>query len=430
MNKRKDLDVHEDPVVIVGSARTPIGGLLGFFEQYQAPELGAFAIEAALKRAQLKPSDIADITEVLMGCVLTAGLGQAPARQAARIAHLPDNIGATTINKMCGSGMQTLIFAYQALMHNPKAIMVAGGMESMSHAPFLLPEARKGYRLGHGRLIDHLLYDGLEDAYSPGKSMGYFAEKTAEKFQFSRKVQDEFASLSLTRAKMATDEKLFLNNSEIVPVPVKIANVKAGASTSANTKNNKDNSGGLNKEELLIDYDELPRKASLDKIPLLKPAFAENGTVTAANSSSISDGSAAHILMRLSEADHRHIQPIAKILGVSSFATDPHCFTEAPIGAVQALYQKLQWTDKEVDLYEINEAFAVVPLLAMQKLNIDKEKVNIHGGACAMGHPIGASGARIVCTLLGALKRTGKKRGIATLCIGGGEATAIALEII
>lgn len=395
--------MQQDPVVIVGAARTPIGGLLGIFAQNQAPELGAQAIKAAIERAHLKPSDI---DEVLMGCVLSAGIGQAPARQAALMSNLPFSVGATTINKMCGSGMKAVMLAHDLLMANTQQIIIAGGMESMSNAPYLLDRARAGYRLGHGEIKDHMLLDGLEDAYDKGQSMGMFAEITAEKYGFSREMQDEFATRSLKRAQQSTANGLF--NSEMEITPVTVVNKKG--------------------EKTIITEDELPLRASFEKIPLLKPAFKENGTITAANSSSISDGASAMVLMRLSEATKRQLKPIAKILSFTSFAQEPKWFTTAPIGAIKMLWQKLNWTDQNVDLYEINEAFAVVVQCCMRELNLSADKVNVHGGATALGHPIGASGARIICTLLGALKNQNKTFGIASLCIGGGEAAAIAIE--
>lgn len=395
----------EDPIVIVGAARTPIGSMLGSLSSLQATELGSLAIKAAIERAHLKPQDI---NEVLMGCVLPAGLGQAPARQAAIKAGIPTSAGATTINKVCGSGMKAVMLANDALRLNPQQIIVAGGMESMSNAPYLLDKARQGYRLGHAQIKDHMMLDGLEDAYDKGRSMGTFAEDTVEKNGFSRHDQDEFSKHSLLRAKEAVSKGLFHSEFEITPV--KITSKKGEVSE--------------------IKDDELPGLAKPEKIPTLKPAFKEGGTVTAANSSSISDGAAALVLTTLSQAKARNIKPLAKILAHSSFATDPSQFTMAPIDAIKMLFKKLNWTDKDVDLYEINEAFAIVPLVAMKALGLDHNKINTHGGACAMGHPIGASGARIICTLLGALKEQNKLRGIAALCIGGGEATAIAIELL
>jgi acetyl-CoA C-acetyltransferase len=388
-----------DPIVIVGSARTPIGGLLGVLSGLTAIDLGAHAIKHAIKRSNLKSTEI---EEVFMGCVLPAGLGQAPARQAAIAAEIPISTACTTINKMCGSGMKTVMLAHDLLLNHSRKIILAGGMESMSHAPYLLDKARSGYRLGHQILIDHLYRDGLEDAYDKGKLMGVFAEITAEKYGFDRVSSDAFALSSLTRAKIATENKWFLNDIEIAPITV---------------------------DDKIMDTDELPIRAKPEKIPQLKSAFKENGTVTAANSSSISDGAAALVLMRQSEALKRGIKPIATILGHSEFSQESAWFTTAPIKAIEQLLKKLNWTADTPDLYEINEAFAVVVMAAMQDLNLPVLKVNIHGGACALGHPIGASGTRIICTLLSALQRTGKKRGIASLCIGGGEATAIAVEM-
>lgn len=394
-----------DPIVIVAAARSPIGGLLGIFASLAAPELGAQTLQAAVARSELPPKEI---DEVIMGCVLSAGIGQAPARQAAIIAGLPVSISCTTLNKMCGSGMKTVMLAHDLLQAGAQKIIVAGGMESMTKAPYLLAKARAGYRLGHGEIKDHLMLDGLEDAYEKGKSMGVFAERTAEKYGLTRAMQDEFALRSLARAQQATKAGWFQSELEIAPISVT----------------------SLKGETVTHKEDELPNVAKPEKIPTLKPAFKENGTVTAANASSISDGAAALVLMRLSEAKKRGIRPLAKILGHSSFAQAPEWFTTAPQEAISQLLKKLNWSKQEVDLYEINEAFAVVPLVAMQALDLPAERVNVHGGACALGHPIGASGARILCTLLGALKQQEKTRGIATLCIGGGEATAMAVEML
>ncbi len=394
-----------NPVVIVGSARTPIGSFQGVFKTLTAPALGAIAIEAAIKRARLEPKDI---EEVLMGCVLSAGLGQAPARQAALKADLPKTTNCTTINKLCGSGMKAIMLAYDSLRANANKIMIAGGMESMTNAPYLLDKARQGYRMGHGQIKDHLFLDGLEDAYETGKLMGVFADRTAEKYHFSRKEQDEYAFNSLGRALDATKKRYFLTDLEIVPTAILLP------------KN----------QSIHIEQDEQPLRADPKKIPLLKPAFHENGTVTAANSSSISDGAAALVLMPLNEAKKRNLTPLAKILAHTSHAEEPQWFTTAPIGAIQKLLKKLDWSADTPDLYEINEAFSVVTMATMKELNIPYYKVNVHGGACALGHPIGASGARIITTLLGTLKQHNKQRGVAALCIGGGEATAIALEIM
>jgi len=394
---------NQDPIVIVGSARTPLGDLLGVLSTLQATDLGAVAIKAAIERAKLKPEDI---DEVIMGCVLPAGLGQAPARQAAIKALLPTSVHCMTINKVCGSGMKAVMLAHDLLVTGTDKIIVAGGMESMSNAPYLLDKARAGYRLGHGKMIDHMLLDGLEDAYEKGTSMGVYAERTAEKYQFTRNDQDEFAMDSLKRALEATKNSWFLSDVEITPTSIK------------------PHKG----EPKLIQEDEHPQNVKAEKIPTLKPAFKEGGTVTAANSSSISDGAAALVLMRLSETKRRGIKPIAKILGHASFSQDPAWFTTAPVKAIERLLNKLNWTKETPDFYEINEAFACVTMAAMHDLKIPRDKVNVHGGACALGHPIGASGARIITTLLGALKHYNKTLGIASLCIGGGEATAVAIE--
>jgi acetyl-CoA C-acetyltransferase len=393
--------IDKDPVVIVGAARTPMGGFLGDLKNATAPNLGTVAIKGALENSGVSPSDVED---VLMGVVLPAGIGQAPARQASRGANIPDNASSTTINKMCGSGMKAAMLAHDCLLAGSARVVVAGGMESMSNAPYLLPKARNGYRLGHGEKIqDHMFLDGLEDAYDHGKLMGCYAEDTATKYQFTREEQDDFAIESLTRAKKAIENNSFKNE----VWPVKVQNRKS---------------------EAVIDRDEQPLKANLEKIRTLKPVFAIEGTVTPANSSSISDGAAALVLMRLSEAEKRALTPIAKISGHTSFAQDPAWFTTAPIGAVKKLLEKTGWSSSEVDLYEINEAFAVVTMAAIRELSLNSDIVNIHGGACALGHPVGASGARIMVTLLAALQKYNLKKGIASLCIGGGEATAIAIE--
>ncbi len=389
-----------DPVVIVGAARTPMGGLMGDFASVSAPQLGSVAIEAAVGRAGVAKSDI---EEVVMGCVLPAGQGQAPARQASLAAGLPDAAGCTTVNKMCGSGMKAAMFAHDMLIAGTNRVMLAGGMESMSNAPYLLPKARGGYRLGHDRVIDSMFLDGLEDAYDRGRLMGTFAEDAAQAYQFSREEQDAYALASLTRAVKAGKDGSFA--SEIAPVTVK-----------------------GRKGDVTVAIDEQPAKAQPDKIPTLKPAFREGGTVTAANSSSISDGAAALAMMRRSEAERRGLAPLATILGHSTFAGPPSKFPSAPVGAIRALLDKVGWTAGEVDLWEVNEAFAVVAMIAMREIGIPHDAINVHGGACALGHPIGASGARILVTLIGALKQYGRKRGVASLCIGGGEATAIALE--
>jgi acetyl-CoA C-acetyltransferase len=388
-----------DPIVIVSAARTPIGGLLGDFSSLAAWELGAVAIRAAVARAGV-PADAVD--EVLMGNCLMAGQGQAPARQALRKAGLPDSAGAVTLSKMCGSGMRTMMFAHDMLAAGSASVMVAGGMESMTNAPHLV-FARKGIKYGASALYDHMALDGLEDAYERGKAMGVFAEQCVAKYQFSREAQDGFAITSLKRAQDAINNGWFAV--EITPLTIK---------------------GG--KGETTITRDEQPLKANLDKIPQLKPVFRKDGTVTPANSSSISDGAAALVLMRLSEADKRGLKPLAKIVGHTTHAHEPNWFTTAPVGALKKLFAQTGWNKNDVDLFEINEAFAVVTMAAMHDLDLPHAKVNVHGGACALGHPIGASGARIVVTLLAALEKYGLKRGVAALCIGGGEATAMAIE--
>ena len=379
-----------------------MGGLQGELKDFAAPELGAVAIRAALERAGVKSDEV---EEVIMGCVLPAGQGQAPARQAALGAGLPASSGCTTVNKMCGSGMKAAMLANDALLAGTSSVMVAGGMESMSNAPYLLPKARTGYRMGHQQVLDHMFLDGLEDAYDKGRLMGSFAEDCAAKYRFTREQQDAFAVASLQRAQKANNEGWFAW--EIAHVALK--------------------SG---KGDRFMDKDEQPFKANFDKIPQLKPAFKKDGTVTAANSSSISDGAAALVLMRQSEAGRRGLQPLARIVAHSTHAQEPGWFTTAPVGAIRKLYDKTGWTPGDVDLYEINEAFAVVTMAAMKEHDLPHDKVNVHGGACALGHPIGASGARIVVTLLGALRKYGRKRGVASLCIGGGEATALAIEMV
>lgn len=391
-----------DPIVIVGMSRTPMGAFQGDFAAIQAPELGAVAIKGAIDEVKINPKNI---EEIFMGCVLTAGIGQAPARQASIGAGIPFSTSCTTVNKMCGSGMQAIILAYNNLMAGASSIIIAGGMESMTNAPYILPKMRSGARIGHTEVKDHMFYDGLEDAYEQGKLMGVFAEKTAEKYSFSREAQDEFSIISLSRANNAINQGHFKR--EISSVTVK--NRKSSA---------------------VIDTDEQPGKVKLEKIPTLRPAFAKKGTVTAANSSSISDGASAVVMMKASEAEKRSLKPIAKIVGHSLYSHEPNWFTTAPVGAIKKLYKKINWSDKDVDLYEINEAFAVVTMAAMADLDISHNKVNVHGGACALGHPIGSSGSRIIITLIAALETYGKKRGIASLCIGGGEATAIAIELI
>jgi len=390
----------EDPVVIVGAARTPMGGLQGDFASLSAPQLGSVAIAAAVERSGLAK---ADVEEVVMGCVLPAGQGQAPARQASRGAGLPDAAGCTTVNKTCGSGMKAAMFAHDMLIAGTNTVMLAGGMESMTNAPYLLSRARGGYRLGHDRVIDSMFFDGLEDAYDRGRLMGTFAEDAAEAYQLSREAQDSYALASLTRALKAGQDGTFAH--EIAPVTVK-----------------------GRKGDVTVSVDEQPVKAQPEKIPTLKPAFREGGTVTAANSSSISDGAATLVLMRRSEADKRGLAPLATIRGHSTFAGLPSKFPSAPVGAIKMLIDKVGWRAGDVDLWEVNEAFAVVAMIAMREIGIPHDKVNVHGGACALGHPIGASGARIIVTLLAALKQYGQKKGVASLCIGGGEATAIALE--
>jgi acetyl-CoA C-acetyltransferase len=389
-----------DPIVIVGAARTPMGGFLGELKDVSAPALGARAISAAVERAGV-PAE--SVNEILMGCVLPAGQGQAPARQAAIGAGLPLAAGATTINKMCGSGMKAAMVAHDLLRAGSADIVVAGGMESMSNAPYLLDRARTGYRMGHGRTIDHMFLDGLEDAYDKGRLMGAFAEDCAESYQFTRQAQDAYALASLDRANRAIRDGDFAW--EIAPVAV-----KAG------------------KSETQVATDEQPPKARPEKIPTLKPAFRDGGTVTAANSSSISDGAAALVMMREGEATKRGAAPLARVVAHAAYAAEPGKFPTAPIGALKRLFDKTGWSKDSVDLYEINEAFAVVAMAAMRDLGLPHDKVNVNGGACALGHPIGASGARIVVTLIAALRARGGKRGIASLCIGGGEATAMAIE--
>ncbi len=387
-------------IVICGAARTPLGGFQGELSSLPAPELGAAAIKAALERSNIGGGDV---TEVFMGCVLPAGQGQAPARQASLGAGVPKSVPATTVNKMCGSGMQTVMMAFDALHARPNSIFVAGGMESMSNAPYLLPKARAGLRLGHGQVIDHMFLDGLEDAYEKGRLMGTFAEDAAQHYQFTRAAQDEYAVASLARAKKAGKDGAF--DDEIVPVTVK---AKSGP--------------------IEIRLDEQPAKADITKIPQLKPAFRPNGTVTAANSSSISDGAAALVIATATEAERRNLDADWRIIAVARHADEPALFTSAPVEAIRRVLQQANWTKANVDLWEINEAFAVVPMIAMKELGLPHEAVNIHGGACALGHPIGASGARIIVTLVSALKRNKLNRGVAAICIGGGEATAIAVE--
>jgi acetyl-CoA C-acetyltransferase len=390
-----------DPIVIVTAARTPMGAFQGELKDFSAPQLGAAAIRAAVERAGIKPEQV---QEVIMGCVLPAGQGQAPARQASIGGGLPLATGATTVNKMCGSGMKAAMFAHDMLAAGVNDVMVAGGMESMTNAPYLLPKARSGYRMGHQQVIDHMFFDGLEDAYDKGKLMGVFAEDCAAKYTFTREEQDKFAVASLERAQAASRNGAFAW--ETTPIAIKTG-----------------------KAERFMEQDEPPFKANFEKIPTLKPAFRKDGTVTAANSSSISDGAAALVMMRRSTAEKLGLKPLAVIVAHSTHSHEPQWFTTAPVGAIKKLYDATGWTASKVDLYEINEAFAVVTMAAMKEHGLPHDKVNIHGGACALGHPIGASGARILVTLIGALKKTGGRRGIASLCIGGGEATAMAIEI-
>ena len=397
----------QDPIVIVGAARTPMGAFQGDFSSLSANDLGAVAIRAAVERAGIRPDHVND---VIFGNCLMAGQGQAPARQAALKAGLPVSTGAVTLSKMCGSAMQATMYAYDSLLAGTNDVVVAGGMESMTGAPYLIPKARGGYRIGHGMLYDHMMLDGLEDAYQrdekgAGRSMGTFAEDCVVKYQFTRAEQDAFATASVKRAQAASADGSF--DWEIAPVTVK---GRAG--------------------DVVIDKDEGPLKAKLDKIGTLKPAFKKDGTITAASSSSINDGAAALVLMRESTAKQLGCTPIARIVGHARHSQEPSWFTTAPIGAMENLFKKTGWTLRDVDLFEINEAFAAVPMAAMREMDIAHSKVNIHGGACALGHPIGASGARIIVTLIGALKKTGGKRGVAALCIGGGEGTAMAIELV
>ena len=391
-----------EPVVIAGMARTPLGGFQGELASLPAPALGAVAIKAALERAGAAP---AEVDEVIMGCVLPAGQGQAPARQAALGADLPVSAGCVTVNKMCGSAMKAVMLGVDAIRAGSARLVVAGGMESMSNAPYLLPKARSGLRLGHGEMIDHMFCDGLEDAYDKGKLMGVFAEACAEKYGFSREAQDAYAIDSLTRAQIAIKEGKF--KEEIAPVLIH-----------------------SRKGERVVDTDEQPGKADAEKVPKLRPAFAKEGSVTAANSSSISDGAAALVLVGQADAEARGLTPIAVIREHATHAQEPGWFTTAPVGAVKKALEKAAWSVDEVDLFEVNEAFAVVAMAAMAELGIPHGKLNVHGGACALGHPIGASGARIIVTLIAALRDRGLRRGVASLCIGGGEATAVALEAV
>lgn len=392
--------MRQDPIVIVSIARTPIGNLLGELKSFSATNLGTAAIQAAIERAKLKSSDI---NEVIMGCVLPAGLGQAPARQAALHANIPVTTPCSTINKVCGSGMKAVMMAHDMIAVGSAEIMLAGGMESMSNAPYLLTKARNGYRFGHGQLYDHMMLDGLEDAYDKGQAMGIFAEQTVKQFGFTRKQQDEFAFASFERAREASETAF---RDEIVPMMVQ---TKQG--------------------EIAIEKDEHPFSVNPDNIPKLKPAFITDGTVTAGNSSSIADGAAALILMKLSVAEKHGCQPLAIIHGSASYADQPARFPTAPIYATDMLLKRVNWKREDVDLFEVNEAFAAVALAYMHELKLPHDKVNIHGGGIALGHPIGASGARILVTLINALMHHRLKKGIASLCIGGGEATAIAVEL-
>ncbi len=398
--------MDQDPIVIVAGARTPMGAFQGELSSMAAHQLGSVAIESALERAGVKPEQV---DEVIMGCVLPAGQGQAPARQAALGAGLPVGVGCTTVNKMCGSGMRAAMYAFDALKAGSSDVIVAGGMESMTNAPYLLTKARGGYRMGQGAVYDHMMMDGLEDAYDIApdgarRSMGTFGEDCATQYGFTREEQDHFATTSVQRAQAAAENGTFAD--EIAPVTIR--------GRTADT---------------VIDSDEGPRKARLEKIPTLRPAFRKDGTITAASSSSINDGAAALVMMRESTATKMGLKPVARILGHTTNAKLPSEFTTAPVGAIQKLYDKVGWKTSDVDLFEINEAFAVVPMAAMKEHDIPHEKVNVHGGACALGHPIGASGARIVVALINALKRTGGTKGVASLCIGGGEATAMAVEL-
>ena len=391
-----------DPIVILGAARTPMGGFQGDFSSLSAHDLGGAAIKAAIERAGIAPEKV---DEVLFGNCLMAGQGQAPARQAGFKGGLPASVGAVTLSKMCGSGMEATMLAHDQLLAGSRDVMVSGGMESMTNAPHLLLKGRSGIRIGHDRIYDHMMLDGLEDAYEPGRAMGTFGEQCADKYSFTREAQDAFATTSVQRAKAATESGAF--KAEITPVTVK---GRAG--------------------DTVISIDEGPGKVKLDKIPTLKPAFKKDGTITAASSSSINDGAAALVLARESTAKELGAKPIARILGHATFAQEPEWFTTAPVGAVNKLLKKIGWSVKDVDLWEVNEAFAVVPMAAMKELGISHDIVNVNGGAVALGHPIGASGARIVVTLLGALRARGLKRGMAALCIGGGEATALAVEML
>ena len=395
------MEHQSDPVVIVGAARTPMGSMLGDFKDTAATQLGATAIKAALERAKVSPDDVG---EVIMGCCLMAGLKQAPARQAAHFAGVPWHVGATTLTKMCGSAMKATMFGHDNLLAGSHDVVVTGGMESMTNAPYLVLKGRTGYRLGHGdKLMDHMFYDGLEDAYEEGRSMGTFAEECAQMYQFTRESQDQFAATSVTRAQKASNDGTF--EKEIAPVTIK------------------DRKG-----DRAIGKDQAPFAVNIEKIPTLKPAFRKDGTVTAATSSSISDGAAALVLMRRSEAEKKGVRPLAIVRAHATHSQDPHLFTTAPVGAIRKVLERTGWSAKDVELWEINEAFAVVTMAAMRDHDLPHDKVNINGGACALGHPVGASGARIIVTLLHALEKQDLKKGVAALCIGGGEATAMAIE--
>ena len=390
-----------DPIVIVSARRTPVGAFQGALSGAKAPELGSAAMRAAIQDSGVDP---AEVSEVIFGCVLPAGVGQAPARQAALGAEVPKSVGCTTINKVCGSGMKATMFAHDLIAAGSADIVLAGGMESMTNAPYLLPKARGGMRMGHQEVIDHMFFDGLQNPYD-GQMMGHFGESCATKYGFSREQQDAFAMESVKRAQTAVDEGIF--DKEITPVTI---------------------SG--RKGETVVERDEEPHKADINKIPSMKPAFRKDGTVTAASSSGISDGASALMLMRQSEAERRGLKPLARIVGHATQAQEPEWFTTAPVGAIRKLQDGLRWSPDNVDLYEVNEAFAVVAMAAMEDIGIPHERINVHGGACALGHPIGATGARILTTLIHALKRHDGKRGIASLCIGGGEATAIGVELV
>ena len=394
--------MSKENIVIVSAKRTPMGSFQGALSSFKAPELGSIVIKKNLEETRLNSKDI---DEVIIGCVLPAGLGQAPARQASIGANIPVTVGATTINKMCGSGMKSIMIGYDSIFSGTNNIVVAGGIESMSNAPYILPKVRKGLRMGHNQIKDHMFLDGLEDAYEEGKLMGSFAEDTAEHYQFSREEQDNFSIESLQKAKKANEEGFF--KEEIVEVSIV-------------TK----------KKTEIINKDEQPFKANIEKIPQLKPAFRKNGTVTAANSSSISDGASTVVLMKESTADKKGIKPLARIVSHATNSHEPNWFTTAPIGAISKVLDKSGWKKTDIDLLEVNEAFAVVPMAVMKELSISRDILNINGGACALGHPVGASGARIISTLINNLKNRNLKRGIASLCIGGGEATAMSLELL